>query len=121
MDLYKGRFPGHVWWLDRWKGVAVSPGDVLANPNGRSVGIDLLPAPKARGGVHPGGFTDAQMDAYARLHADICARLGRTLHALSHSDVDPIVRCNASGPWDPMIVRTHPLLLAAPAGYPRQS
>lgn len=100
MVLYRDLFAGHLWWPRRWP-LLPDPTRITSDPNGTTIGMDLLPAPEAEGGVHPGGFTDAQRDSLDVWVADVRRRLDRILPVLGHADVDPIVRCDAKGPWDP--------------------
>lgn len=87
-----GRDPAVVydWWDARW-GKAASPLDLTAGErsiNSISIGVDVLPFPD-------GTYTDAQVEATARLCAQLCAAHGlepgpRTI--LGHEDVDPCRR-----------------------------
>lgn len=104
MVLYGRPFGGYAQWKRRWAGVTDNPRDIMKDPNGQSIGLDLLPAPKDKGGVHPGGFTDDQQAALPLFLSDCRRRYGRKLILVGHSDVDPITRTNSNGSWDPMCI-----------------
>lgn len=97
ISLEKGRvefdtgFAGFDWWFERWLHHN-SPLDITGDPNGESIGVDLL--------AHKGGFTDKQHSALKTFVKDCQERYG-LLPLLGHSDVHPIQRCDLHGPWDP--------------------
>jgi len=100
MILYRQPFKGHLWWRDRWSDLS-DPSRVIGNLNTHTVALDLLPASKSDGGIHPGGFTDAQKDALEAWVLDLRQRVGWSLPVIGHADGDPIVRNDAKGSWDP--------------------
>ena len=105
---HHGRDPAVVfdWWDARW-GTKASPLALTCGErsvNAISIGLDVLPLPD-------GTFTDVQVQATARLCAQLCAELGIEADAhtvLAHEDLDPGRRGTVRRgerilgiPWDP--------------------
>ena len=102
-----------AWWTSVWspRG-ARTPADLLppraGSPNDAHIGVELLGSESGR------GFTDAQYDSLARLVIDVFRRNGLTAavppnrQLLGHEDVEPILRANRGGGWDPGAHRTSP-------------
>ncbi len=95
-------YPGYVEWKKRWYDRFQSPLDLVtgSSPNRRSIGVEIQQT------VYPMPlqiFTDAQYQACAELVNDICARNRIVVSkdtVVSHSDLSPMRRCTARGPWD---------------------
>jgi hypothetical protein len=101
------------WWAGVWNARGAStPADLIppgaGSPNDAHIGVELLGSESGR------EFTPAQYDALARLVADVFRRNGLTLsqppnrQLLGHEDVEPILRANRGGGWDPGAHRTVP-------------
>jgi hypothetical protein len=105
-------------WHKRWPGRKHPYSMVPAvTPNIDYVGVEMIPVGDGFGGqpMRPGlRFTLAQHDAAIALGRDLGCRHGwpagwaNTGRLLGHEDVDPIVRSDAHGGWDPGAMRTLP-------------
>ena len=69
--------------------------------NWHCIGIEAVAAPP-RGGPHRAGWTDAQYDAYVKVCAAICRRIGvRADRVISHQEWDDGDPPTDEGKWDP--------------------
>lgn len=97
-------FAGYVEWRDTWRRLGYqSPLELVTvdRPNSYSIGVELQQPVKPVAGQI---FTEPQYQSLAELLNDIGERHDIKLDRgtlLGHSDVSPMRRCNASGPWDP--------------------
>lgn len=115
-------------WLARWGDRYNDPFDLFpsTSPNADYIGIEMVAVGSGFGAPAGPGllFTAAQHVAAARLCADIARRHGfpgdwhRSSRLVGHEDVQPAVRHDKLGGWDPGVRRDRPyfdmeLVLAA--------
>lgn len=105
-------------WRDKWAGKA-HPYSLFpsTSPNVNYIGVEMIPIGDGFGGSPMASglrFTRAQHDAAVALARDVASRHAfptgwqHTGRLLGHEDVDPIVRSDASGGWDPGFLRARP-------------